>query len=1011
MPRVFSTAIQGEIDKRFAGEPMVLIEINWTGDTWVAYTDRKLNGADYPYPLLISIGQFDTTEVISGASDSQQTTITLNDIDGTLRTIIDSHDMHLRPVKIYLTFQGLPVEEKALMFEGVINSPIEWDEGGRTLTFSALSQLESVEAGFMMEDGDFPFIEPSDRNKPWPLVFGTVCNMEAVQVRGTRKGFLAEGVGVKDPTIEERLCQARHLQCPRNETTSTETGETGDDQDALATEVGEGGLGDGSDTGVGGDAEVGGSGEDEPGIGPGGTGGTGKAQLTNVREGKKDRQCLNRRFNKICEILNELAQQEQHVKKMFTVRGGNEFPQNQLITIQINEVRFDGTMVGELFTVKNVYHPDPGDNPPCMEIPDAGWGYRYEPGEDETPGNLVDCETGGSQFTKDIRNGSGASWEYFNEFKRSNFIWLPPGAQVLLAAEAEVLNIVSLLPGTVNQVAAYRNFTDTALLTSVDTNRYTVVTTDFGGYEVVEVRLDAPLSTIPDEDWDDEIFVSFTSSIGPNPVDVIEWLVETYTDLTVDAASFAAVKTSLMNYPSNFFVKERPRVLDLIRDVAYQARCAVFVRDNKVFLVYLSKEPASLKTLTASDILPNTFRIDHSETENLETRTTISWREGEAGVFKTDETEFEFVLKHNIPKYGVFDAEYDYYTMNIFELVEKSATFWSIRKSNTWKMVQFETPLTHLNLDVFDCVTLNIPQFPMVKVIIEESTFNLDSNTISFKAWTPIRSGESTPYLWAWPALQDPKAVHPLVEEEDIESGDNYPLQVIPPEGHPLRGTLDLDAPVINTDGDKHPSDLDDTFPVVECKISTGAEISDDIEPVFDPFEPLAEDNFKDKLDNIEAGGSNGGDVEDAEDTPVCGNPTGQGSSCVYEVTVTYVLATLVALSDGENLPCKGTAPKCAGPCGCSCSGAVCAGPVSTLCHSFGARFSAELFRSQEQAAISNASGPCGTPIMVCGQRGPISVSGVKGIEGKGPFGSCEDTGSPDEPGANEGQTHKPKAG
>lgn len=981
MPRTFSTAIQAEIDKRFAGEPMILVEVNWVDDSWVAYTDRKLNGEEYPYPLLVSIGQFDTTEIIDGGSDSQSTTITLNDIDGTLRTLIDNHDLHLRPVRIYLTFQGLPVEEKALMFEGVVNSDIVWDEGGRTLTFTVMSKLESVEAGFSMEDGDFPFIEPADRNKPWPLVFGSVCNMQAVQVRGTRKGFLAEGVGVKDPTIPERLCQAKKLKCPTLETTSTSTGETGDQQDGLGVGTGSGSIsGGGSGTAI---------------------------QLPNVREGKKDPQCVRRRYEKICEIIFEDAQQEQYVKKQFTVRGGNDFPQNERITIQINEVKFVGTMVNELFTVAEVIHPDPKDNPPCVDTPEAGWGYRYGPGGDETPVTIGDCESGGSSFNKDIRGGSGESWEYFNLFERSNFIWLPPGTTVLLADEAEVLNIVSLLPGTVTQVAAYRNFSDTSLLTTVDTERYTVVTTDFGGYEVVEVRLNAPLSTIVDEDWDDEIYVSFTSSIGPNPADVIEWLVETYTDLTVDAASFAAVKTSLTNYPSNFFVKARPTVLDLIRDVAYQARCGVFIRDNTVYLVYLSTEPTSIKTLTASDILPNTFKIQHSRTENLQTRTTITWSDGEAGVFKDDPTSYDLVLKHNVPKYGIFDADYNYYTMNIFELVEKSATFWSIRKSNTWKFVEFETPLVHLNLDVFDCVTINLPQFGPIKVVIEEAAFNVDSNTIKFRCWTPVRSGESQPYLWAWPSQQDPNAIHPLGDDNSIEAGDAFPLQVIPPEDHPLRGAYDPDTAVLNTDGDKHPSDLDDTLPTLECKISTGAEIADDIEPEFDPFEPLAEENFQDKLDNIEAGGNNGASLDDGEEKEACGSPT-VGGGCTYEVTVTYVTATLVAQSSG-GAPCEGEGPRCAGPCGCVCDGAVCTGPVFTFCHTFGALFAASAFQS-----MNKPMGPCGTPIMSCGQTGILQVSNIKKIAGDGPFGECEEGDPPGDtnaPGADQGQTHKPKFG
>jgi hypothetical protein len=85
MPRTFSTAIQGEIDKQFAGEPMVMVEIAWNGTDFVAYTDRKLQGIDYPHPFVHSIGMFDTTTVIDGSSDSQSVSLVLNDIDGSIR--------------------------------------------------------------------------------------------------------------------------------------------------------------------------------------------------------------------------------------------------------------------------------------------------------------------------------------------------------------------------------------------------------------------------------------------------------------------------------------------------------------------------------------------------------------------------------------------------------------------------------------------------------------------------------------------------------------------------------------------------------------------------------------------------------------------------------------------------------------------------------------------------------------------------------------------------------------
>src|SRR5690606_39267994 len=116
--------------------------------------------------------------------------------------------------------------------------------------------------------------------------------------------------------------------------------------------------------------------------------------------------------------------------------------------------------------------------------------------------------------------------------------------------------------------------------------------------------------------------------------------------------TFAAVHASLTNYPANFFLKERKSVLEVIRDIAYQFRCAVFIRGGVVYIVYLSKEPTALKTLTESDIVANTFLFNHSDTEDLATSHLVNWSEGEAGVNRDDETDYQFVIKHNVPKYG-----------------------------------------------------------------------------------------------------------------------------------------------------------------------------------------------------------------------------------------------------------------------------------------------------------------------------------------------------------------------
>jgi hypothetical protein len=995
-----------ELNKQFGGEPMLLLEVAWDGTTFRKYSDRKLNGLEIPEAKVISVGKFDTTTVVGQGSDAQSVPIVMDDTDGTIRALIDDHDVHLVPVRLSLTFQGLPATESALMFEGVINSPLVWIEPERTLSFTVVSKLEETEAGFTMEDGDFPWVPPSERNKPWPLVFGQVCNMEAVQVTALRKGFLVDGVGVADPTLDERLCQAQFLTCPlitdvipaTPAWTVGTTRPTYSAEDIAACQKAWRDLNIRTDN-----------------YGPAGgqhvnlCGGS-VLYWPTVRTSRPDPGCISKKANEICNILRDKERQEKYVKTTFTVNGGADFPQGTPITIEVGDVQFEGIMTGTSFRVTTTHHPDEDtiDNPPCTSTPDSGLGWREDWDYDDMPISVADCDDGGTKYQEDVRNGSALAWEYYESFEKGSFIWLPPGSEVRLVDETALSYIVSLLPGTVTQVAAYRTFADTTILSAIPTTDYTVHLTNFGDYNVTEVRLNKRLSTIEDASWDDDIYVNFTSSVGPNPTAIIDYLVGKYTSYTVDATSFAAVAALLTNYPSNFYIKARPNVMSLIKDIAYQARCAVFIRDNVVYITYLPYAPTPLKTLTETDILNGSFRFDHTATERLETKHVISWSEGDAGVFKEDPTDFEFTLKHNIPKYGNFEAEYDYYTYNIYELVEKSATFWMIRKANTWRYVEFETPMKHLDLDVFDCVTLNIAQFPSVNIVIEETVYNADKNTITFKAWTPVRSGEKNAYYWAWPSQQSASIAFPLASEEDQASGDGTGITVVPPVGHPLRAGYDPDRTYPDTDGDRYPSDLDDTLPTLTCKLATSSTISDDLEPIFNdlpPNEPKADDNFREKMEEIENRGSNVNNPDDSEEKGACGEPGWEQSGCEYEVTVMYVNPSTLttAKPPGGNCnsggPCKSAVP----------NGVPCTGLLHTMCHSFGALFAARFFSRSKQAEADNMKENClysSGVISVYLASDPVAIPCDDCVAGE-----CEDVTGPGDstaPGADAGEIKQP---
>jgi hypothetical protein len=963
------------LQKNLGTEPILLIEVEWIKDGQkIMYSDQRINDADYPYPTIIQVSGFDTALMVKGSSDSQSIGITLDDVDGKIKEIFNNYDIHKRSVWVYQVFEALTLDHKFLLFQGEICSPIIWDEGARTLSFDILTRIEDTEVAFSMEEGDFPSIPEEALGKVWPLIFGQVCNMKAVQVRAPRRGYLQSGEGIHDFTLEPRICQARYIQCP-----SVSVGET-----STVSQETDGGY-----------------------------------SMESSVEYAPDPECVRHRFAEICNLLWRLEQETSWEHAELNIRGGGDFPQGEYTTININGAKFRGTFNGTYFTVQDREHPEYAEweHQACRQIKDHAYGitktqadYDWEETDSKTawtrdgsPETLEDCNQPGVWRQGPV-GGPSESWKAYEDIESAGFFWIPAGSEVYVEEEAELLYIVSLIPGTIDSVAAYKKqASGRGLLMEVPTDFYTIYETDYDGYVVIEIGMDRKLSQ-RDSDWDDNLYISFTSDVGPNPVDIIEWLIDKYTSLTKDTTSFTYVKSKMTNYPTNFWMKERMNVLELIRDITYQTRCAAYIRNNIIYLKYLSEEPTSVRTLNESDIIANTFQIKLTETEDLVTKHIINWQKTEAGVEEDNEVMLKIILKHNVSKYGLHSESYKYYTQNTYNTILKSATFWMIRKANSWKLVEFDAPLKHLDLDIFDCITLNIEEFSSnsIKVVIKNATYNPDNNSIHFECWTPILAGTDNVYCWAWPANQDAARIFPLTEEE-VWAGAGYEFDVTPPTGHILRGGY-VDTgdgmQLIMTAGDRHPSDTDDTAPTIYCEVSDLVELEEE-DPAFKALE-LAQSNRQTQQEQEMSKDtpSSGTDSKKKKPRTTCGAPE-YGDGCVFEVTVIYIMPDLV--TSGKILGgCKG------GPCGRAICGHVCTGSTASMCHTFGAAFTASFFAQSKRAEIEELTRNCGYCSNVTWY--PWQVFGPKGIPDPNSAvgGECEQLpGDPEAP--NQGEQYEPK--
>lgn len=406
------------------------------------------------------------------------------------------------------------------------------------------------------------------------------------------------------------------------------------------------------------------------------------------------------------------------------------------------------------------------------------------------------------------------------------FTWQTEGSTITIQSGAPIVYIVNLLPSTVLYVSAYKQVENGRVLSTVPQSWYTVKTEDLGSYEVTYITFSKPLSSF-DDTYEDEVYVSLESTIGPNTVDILEWFINTYTDMAIDSTTFNHVKTKLENYPSHFALLTRKNILTVLEEIAFQSRCAIWISGRTFYLRYLPEEQTEVATLTETHVDAGSLVINSSTTEDLVTKLVAKWKSDYAA-----EEPNQIILRHNVNKYGTRERELDFYTYNIFNLVMKSATFWIIRLSNVWKHLGFSVYLDNLALETFDIVKFNFAEDfvadAAIKGVLTSAVYDSAGKIISMSAWLPVKCGSMERYDFAEPHNISVDLLFPTQDEIDqgAAGGDGPGTEV--EGGFELGGSFRASGGSYTSRssrrsrgqrtqgrdyGEERPTDLDDTKP------------------------------------------------------------------------------------------------------------------------------------------------------------------------------------------------------
>lgn len=738
--RKISAIAQAKLDQKLGTEPINIVGIQWQLGTQLTYYVSKeitlatsiFNPNTPSSAIVIPTGPSITpeTKVVSnilditnlssatrldGSGSATQVTIKMLDLDGDLKNIINNNDVHRRTVYIYQHYADINVADAFLIFQGEIASPIIWSEVEKALTITAVTRLNSVPIGFSPESANMFNIHEDLIGNPWPMVFGTAIYYPAVPLQVIPTGTTVDPFGLPDHTIglEQGKLMQQMLQ----------------DLEDAAINLFYAGLADSE-----GDSDAADS-------------------FNNTALALQ--QQANDIQTQIQQLGEALAGQLIWEKFNNRIVGGDRFPTNRLL-VKVGETLFDA-----------VVDAHPGED----GIAPVTWTPRY-------------IGKPNPQLA----------------LSKQGFTFFQAGSSVQIINGISPMYVMSITPIGTPIVCCYRNANGLRKLTPVPSSYYSI--TNFG--PGICVKFNRPMSSVSFIDneitigiddylndiardagqmrpshlvstptWEDQPYIIATSSIGPNAIDILIYLITTYTDKFYDSASFAHVRERLAAYPNNFVFFDRLDVYEMVNQVAYQNRCAVWLDRDIFYITYLPEEPDSQLTLTLDDFEEKSLEITSTGTEELITKYVGLWRPN----YQHDKDN-RVIIQHNVSKYGLIEQQFTYFCFNNFELVHKSATFWTIRKSNTWKIVKGKLFMRSLPLQIFDGVTLdftaqnqqNIISNNPVKGVIQTINYNPTEKSIDITIWLPIRLGEMDPHPFAWPADLQESTFFPYFA--DVTSGN-----------------------------------------------------------------------------------------------------------------------------------------------------------------------------------------------------------------------------------------------
>ena len=715
--RTLPTDLETLSTTNYGTEPINILKIEWDAGT-LFYADKSLGDGDgssaaNAIGTILQIGAISSRLDSINQAHTNSFSVKLIDTEDTETDYITFLDK-LQDESFYnipcTLYQGYTsISDTIEILKGDIKSPITWSEDERTISFSVETKLDESEVGFSTTHLQFDYTTPDFDDQVWPLCFGKVVNVPALQISGLLKGTLQEPIDLASvgyPTIS--VTNGRYF--PQSTQLDLVidgldfTGSFSNDDLTLSSTVLP------KFTSV----TLGARDSDDPGYG-------------SYHYLWLDSTSYANGVRLVGHWCKMTYQDLPWVNKCIAQKGTRCYFKYAWPDLLGSESTLDATSI--------VGVSDWGSSNIGRDYEYMLTTYKIVINTDQTIDSgstiYIDSHDANIKYIANIAGGSSTDVVGVSAYRTVN------GKRFLAPIPSSYYTIDKTYDPSDDFASSFDEPTELTKPTSC-----------------VLITLDYALSFYDQEGWEDSgIYVSMVCQESGDATDAIEYIIDNYTEINIDTDTFGDVSALITNQEINFVINEKRNALEVCREIAYQSGCALVIDYDTIYIRALFDEPDETQDVTLDDTVIDIDSIEISQTNYLDILTRL---EVEYYLDYSKEPS-KLITEFNTDTYGQIPLQETWWTHNSQALVQEMSNFWLGRFSRSWRIINFRTYLNALPLEIFDHFTLDLTDDLLgtdsIICMIRDISHDTLTGKISIEAWLPIEAGTVTASGYAYATL------------------------------------------------------------------------------------------------------------------------------------------------------------------------------------------------------------------------------------------------------------------